>query len=159
MNEYNRGWCTKVINDLIRMPISYPFRQPVDPQLDHAPDYYQKIKKPMDLSKVKSNLNSGTYTTPEQFVADLKLILENARTFNGPDCIYENIADVIEKWINKQYEAKLDSYDSEWTHNLNTIVAKLRKHIENAPKEMRANIDPKKIIEEKLKSLNVEDKK
>ena len=134
MNEYNRGWCTKILNDLIRMPISQPFRQPVDPVLDNAPNYFEKIKKPMDLSKVKQNLNAGVYKNPQQFVDDLKLILNNAREFNGEDSIFAPITQVIEQWIDEQYANKSDSYDAEWTQNLDKIVERLHKHIENAPK-------------------------
>ena len=140
MNEYNRGWCTKILNDLIRMPISQPFRLPVNPSLDNAPDYFEKIKKPMDLSKVKQNLNAGLYKTPQEFVDDLKLILNNAREYNGPS-IFTDITDVIEQWIDEQYSNKCDSYDTEWTQNLDRIVKRLRKHIENAPKGAHIVLD------------------
>ncbi|EAX90507.1 Bromodomain containing protein [Trichomonas vaginalis G3] len=139
MNEYNRGWCWKVLNEINRMPISKPFRLPVDPVHDDAPDYLQKIKHPMDLSKIKQNLNSGIYTKPQQLVDDIHLIASNTRLYNGEDSFFAACADIIEEYIDQQLKDKCNSYDEEWTQNLDRIIAALRKHIEKAPKGV--NID------------------
>ena len=45
--------------------------------------YPTKIKKPMDLGTVKSNLKQGQYTTAEEFIADVRLIFTNCYTWNG----------------------------------------------------------------------------
>lgn len=49
------------------------------------PNYYKIIKKPMDLSTVKKKLqkkHSQHYQTPEDFVADVRLIFKNCERFN-----------------------------------------------------------------------------
>ncbi|OXB53190.1 hypothetical protein ASZ78_001100 [Callipepla squamata] len=55
---------------------------PVDQRI---PNYYKIIKKPMDLSTVKKKLqkkHSQHYQTPEDFVADVRLIFKNCERFN-----------------------------------------------------------------------------
>lgn len=41
------------------------FDRPVDGKL--VPDYYNVIKKPMDLGTLKQRLQDGYYQTPQQF--------------------------------------------------------------------------------------------
>lgn len=41
------------------------FDRPVDGRL--VPDYYNVIKKPMDLGTLKQRLHEGYYSTPQQF--------------------------------------------------------------------------------------------
>ncbi|EMP35995.1 E3 ubiquitin-protein ligase TRIM33 [Chelonia mydas] len=55
---------------------------PVDQRI---PNYYKIIKKPMDLSTVKKKLqkkHSQHYQTPDDFVADVRLIFKNCERFN-----------------------------------------------------------------------------
>lgn len=63
-------------------PESLPFRQPVDPELLQIPDYYQIVKKPMDLSTIKRKLDTGQYSDPWQYVDDVWLMFENAWLYN-----------------------------------------------------------------------------
>lgn len=63
-------------------PESLPFRQPVDPVVLQIPDYYQIVKKPMDLSTIKRKLDTGMYSDPWQYVDDVWLMFENAWLYN-----------------------------------------------------------------------------
>ncbi|XP_076316078.1 histone lysine acetyltransferase CREBBP-like [Tachypleus tridentatus] len=63
-------------------PESLPFRQPVDPQLLQIPDYFDIIRKPMDLSTIKRKLDTGQYQDPWQYVDDLWLMFDNAWLYN-----------------------------------------------------------------------------
>ncbi len=40
------------------------------------------VKTPMDLSTAQDKLQSGQYSTPNDFVLDLRLIVKNAKTYN-----------------------------------------------------------------------------
>ena len=63
-------------------PESMPFRQPVDEIALNIPDYYDVIKKPMDMSLIKRNLDTGKYTDPWEYVDDIWLMFDNAWLYN-----------------------------------------------------------------------------
>uniref|UniRef100_A0A3B0N2R7 Bromodomain protein, putative n=1 Tax=Theileria annulata TaxID=5874 RepID=A0A3B0N2R7_THEAN len=47
-------------------------------------NYRLVIRKPMDYKTVKMKLDSGSYTNPEEFYEDMKLIYDNCMRFNPP---------------------------------------------------------------------------
>lgn len=63
-------------------PESSPFRQPVDPLTLGIPDYFDIVKKPMDLSLIKRKLDIGQYQDPWEYVDDVWLMLDNAWLYN-----------------------------------------------------------------------------
>lgn len=63
-------------------PESIPFRQPVDPQTLGIPDYFEIVKRPMDLSTIKRKLDIGQYTDPWEYVDDVWLMFDNAWLYN-----------------------------------------------------------------------------
>ena len=63
-------------------PESIPFRQPVDPNALGIPDYFEIIKKPMDMSTIKRKLDTGQYVDPWDYVDDVWLMFDNAWVYN-----------------------------------------------------------------------------
>lgn len=63
-------------------PESMPFRCPVDPVGLGIPDYFEIVKKPMDLATIKNSLNSGKYSDPWEYVDDVWLMFDNAWVYN-----------------------------------------------------------------------------
>jgi E1A/CREB-binding protein len=63
-------------------PEAIPFRIPVDPGSLGIPDYFEIIKKPMDMCCIKRKLDTGVYKDPWEFVDDVYLMFENAWTYN-----------------------------------------------------------------------------
>jgi len=59
-----------------------PFRVPVDPEQLKIPDYFEIIKKPIDLSTIHNKLNSGEYRNPWEFCDDMWLMFDNAWLYN-----------------------------------------------------------------------------
>ncbi|KAI1822477.1 bromodomain-containing protein [Xylaria intraflava] len=71
----------KVLTELkAHTEYSTPFLQRVNKR--DAPDYYNYIKHPMDLSSMTKKLKSLTYKSKTEFVADLNLIWENCLKYN-----------------------------------------------------------------------------
>lgn len=58
------------------------FANPVDPVALGLPTYYQIISEPMDLGTIQSKLDSDEIETPEEFGRLVRLVFENAMTFN-----------------------------------------------------------------------------
>lgn len=63
-------------------PESGPFKVPVDPKLLNVPDYFDIVKKPMDLSTIRNKLDTGKYSDPWEYVDDVWLMFENAWLYN-----------------------------------------------------------------------------
>lgn len=59
-----------------------PFHAPVNPDELGLPDYFNVIKKPMDLSTIRSKLEDGKYTNPQGYVDDVWLMFNNAWLYN-----------------------------------------------------------------------------
>ena len=58
------------------------FGNPVDPVALNITDYYQIISEPMDLGTIQSKLDSDEIDSPEEFGRLVRLVFENAMTFN-----------------------------------------------------------------------------
>ncbi|KAK3562040.1 hypothetical protein QTP86_025225, partial [Hemibagrus guttatus] len=77
--------CEKLTLLIYSNILSAPFHEPVSPLARH---YYQIIKRPMDLSVIRSRLNkrsSAHYSSVAEFVSDVLLMFKNCAKFNYPD--------------------------------------------------------------------------
>ncbi|XP_050236416.1 histone acetyltransferase GCN5 [Mercurialis annua] len=83
---------------------SWPFKEPVDAR--DVPDYYDIIKDPVDLKTLAKRTESEQYyVTFDMFVADVKRMFANARTYNSPDTIYYKCTTRLEA----HFESKVQS--------------------------------------------------
>lgn len=97
-------FCRKIIDKIWNLPISIFFHREVDPIQDQCPDYYDKIKRPMDLKKVKEKLESGQYPNVERFKDDMNQIWKNAMVYNAPDNPVHIIAHELKSVFGKESE-------------------------------------------------------
>jgi len=74
--------CMGVLDDLKNDKNSGFFQMPVDPVQLEVPDYFEIIKKPMDLQTVEKNLRGNRYANAHEFFDDLLLIFKNAVDYN-----------------------------------------------------------------------------
>jgi histone acetyltransferase len=94
--------CREIIKKLLDEKASWPFRQPVNGA--EIPDYYKKIKSPMDLSTLSSRLESGYLKTKASFVEELNKIFSNAKEYNKPGSFYYKSANQLEALIKDDIE-------------------------------------------------------
>lgn len=59
-----------------------PYWRPVDPAV--APDYFDIIKRPVDLSLIAANVDRGRYPTVLAMIADFDQMVRNALKYNPP---------------------------------------------------------------------------
>lgn len=89
-------------------PDSWPFKEPVDAR--DVPDYYDIIKDPMDLKTMSKRVESEQYyVTFEMFVADVRRMFANARTYNSPETIYYKCATRLESHFSSKVQSGLQS--------------------------------------------------
>lgn len=60
------------------------FLAPVDYVALELPTYPDEIEHPMDIGTMNTKLYDNEYLSVQAFVDDLQLIVDNAKTFNGP---------------------------------------------------------------------------
>jgi hypothetical protein len=136
LSEYDRTWCTKLLADLTKWTISSPFRMPVDPIRDGAPNYPSIVKKPMDFHTMKKKLSGSEYNSVQEFVDDIQLICDNAKLFNGATSMYGLICDDIMAEVHRQYSEKPTSLDDEWYKAMLKAGQALEEHLRQAPPEI-----------------------
>lgn len=71
--------CTRILNYLTSYAECGPFMLPVP---SDASIYHANVDQPMDLTTIEKRLYSGHYTSASQFEGDLRLVWENAVSFN-----------------------------------------------------------------------------
>ncbi|KAK9171533.1 Bromodomain protein [Cryptosporidium meleagridis] len=91
----SRGWkhiCKKITQCLIESPYGAPFIHPVDE--NDAPDYYNLIEQPIDLSTIMNKIKQDLYESIEHYRSDVDLIFANCKKYN------ESTSQIVE-WCNK----------------------------------------------------------
>lgn len=92
-----------VLKDIKNHDCAWPFLEPVNAEETGAIDYYDVIKNPMDLGTIQKQLDEGWfYVTKEIFIADLRRMVENCKTYNGKGHYVTDLAVQLEKvFLNK----------------------------------------------------------
>uniref|UniRef100_A0AAF5RW45 Bromodomain containing protein n=1 Tax=Wuchereria bancrofti TaxID=6293 RepID=A0AAF5RW45_WUCBA len=96
-----------LISDAMRQQIAWPFLKPVDAKA--VPDYYQIIKRPMDLRTIMNKLKQRLYDTPDQVIADARLIFENCRIYNEEESEIYKCANKLEQFMEERFSKILQS--------------------------------------------------
>jgi hypothetical protein len=115
--EYHTGSqayeeCRSIVKFLERHVKAGPFLEPVDPVALNIPTYFSVIKRPMDISTLSANLESGKYSTipPNQARGRTSV----ARMLNGPfrtdvDLIFDNAVSFF-VCLRRVYSSNCQSY-------------------------------------------------
>ena len=135
------GQCATIVKGLMKSREAYPFCKPVDVVALKIPDYYNIIKRPMDLGTVMRKLEhkpergmARQYKSPLDLRDDVRLVWQNCRTYNQPGNPVrkygENLSDAWEKkWaisgLEKKWEEELQrQQDEERVRHLGRLCRK-----------------------------------
>ncbi|CAI5733986.1 unnamed protein product [Peronospora farinosa] len=89
--------CLAVVNRLLKEEVSDLFSRPVDPEIDGCPNYLSVIDQPMDLGTIRSRAEANFYRKWKLFKKDVELVWQNCRTFNAPDTMVVQFANLLER--------------------------------------------------------------
>ena len=117
--------CTEVLKGLQTHQHGWVFNVPVDPVELGLPDYFDIIKKPMDLGTIHKKLDAGAYHAIEDFNADVNLTFDNAMVFNESGTVVYDMAKELKTKFEadfKKLEAQLAAEDQERRQNERACV-------------------------------------
>ena len=84
--------CLEVLKGMQSHPHGWVFNNPVDPVELGLHDYFDIIKRPMDLGTIQKQIDSGHYHTVKEFADDVHLTFDNATTYNQQGSVVHNMA-------------------------------------------------------------------
>uniref|UniRef100_A0A0D9VHX5 Bromo domain-containing protein n=1 Tax=Leersia perrieri TaxID=77586 RepID=A0A0D9VHX5_9ORYZ len=121
--------CDAILKKLMTQKYSHIFNSPVDVVKLNIPDYFQIIKNPMDLGTIRSKLDSGAYTSPSEFAADVRLTFSNAMTYNprGHD------VHIMAVQFNKMFESRWKTIEKK----LASVVKEAHVEVDRADSKRR----------------------
>lgn len=139
VSKFQHAKCLEITEKLINWPICGPFVEPVDPNRDGAPDYFELIKEPMALSDVKRKLTSNEYDSVQAWQRDINLIWQNAKTYNGDDTLFTHMAMEASLWFNRKMKHFPSTQEEEWTWKIQRTAKKLMAVLSHPPAELDPN--------------------
>ncbi|KAI6121433.1 hypothetical protein F5141DRAFT_1211118 [Pisolithus sp. B1] len=83
-----------------RAEFHWAFLNPVNGE--EVVDYYDVIKRPMDLSTMEHKLNTNQYSNMKTFIDDTQLIFDNCRLYNPEGSVYVKHAAKLERFMKEQ---------------------------------------------------------
>jgi E1A/CREB-binding protein len=84
--------CLDILRGLQTHKNGWVFATPVDPVELGLHDYFEIVKKPMDLGTIQRKLETGTCHSLGQFKSDVRLTFENAMKYNKEGTIVHEMA-------------------------------------------------------------------
>lgn len=130
MNPDDQSKCAEILLELEKQKhrkFSWPFLYPVT-EAD-APGYFSIITNPMDLSTVRTKLDTRKYSSFQEFVSDLNLMIENCFKFNSSESEVSRCGEEFNKLLQSVIYKDKDS---------DSRIAELRKKISSLTQELKA---------------------
>lgn len=99
--------CLDVLKVLQSHQHGWVFNSPVDPVELGLPDYFEVVKKPMDLGTIRKKLENGVYHSLEDFEANVHLTFDNAMLYNPEGSVVYNMAKEMKDKFSADYEVMM----------------------------------------------------
>jgi hypothetical protein len=123
------------------------FVDPVDPLRDECPDYPDKVKHPMDLSKVRHSLEADRYVSVSNWRLDMSLIWSNARTYNHPSSLIGLAAQHLEDIFKSLSELITDNEVNDWSNEMARCRSRLEALLAAVPPGLPRPLGPEPPVE------------
>ncbi|KAH8659317.1 hypothetical protein BGZ60DRAFT_531224 [Tricladium varicosporioides] len=105
------AYCRDLIGRMLSGPgfwtrLVGPFREPVDPIVHNAPNYFDVVKHPMDLTTIHSKMARNEYANAQEFEADIRLIFQNCYEYWTQDDPVFKDCEKFEKYFNDKWDER-----------------------------------------------------
>ncbi|GAA5898524.1 transcription initiation factor TFIID subunit TAF2 [Sporobolomyces salmoneus] len=104
MTVHDVASCKSILKKLLKDKKSLLFRAPVDPVKAGALDYFNVIVNPMDLGTMGHKLTAGLYPDRYAFRDDFKLVVSNAKLYNGAQSPIGALANDLDLLFDRQWD-------------------------------------------------------
>ena len=104
--------CSAILMSLQNHEHGWVFATPVDPVQLGMDGYFDIIEKPMDLGTIGEKLDQGSYHSLDEFRSDVHHTFENAMKYNEEQTVVHEMARVLKKKFDLDYNKMLESLDS-----------------------------------------------
>jgi len=171
MNDSTNIKCLSYVNKLINNELAKEFVNPIYLPPDEMALYKEKCPQPMCLKDVQNNLKNKHYNHVKRWENDLKLIFQNAISYNSKNSIIGVIADYfldkVEKYSKKISALNTRNYESFLFSRCEGLISVLSDYSKTFPqysfnvsKDLLEPFDAKRIqnLLNNLNSLQPSDK-
>lgn len=128
--------CGQILSKLMKHKHGWVFNTPVNAVALGLHNYHQVIKHPMDLGTVKMRLGKHFYGTPFEFASDVRLIFENAMTYNSKGDDAHTMASILLNMFEELFGPANHKYEAERQR----IIVALQNHSKPLPKLAEAQM-------------------
>jgi len=122
---------TQILSSLQKHTSAWPFLCPVDPSIDPAPNYFEIIANPIDLSTIATRLKNGHYNGVDEFVKDLRLMFSNCFEYNPVGHLVNDEGMVLEKHLSGLLGNFYPEYEEEASKKRKTRSINVHHHEED----------------------------
>lgn len=105
--------CLEVLKVLQSHQHGWVFNSPVDPVELGLHDYFEVIKRPMDLGTIKKRLENGCYHSIDDFEAHVHLTFDNAMVYNPDGSVVHTMAKEMKTKFTADYEQLIRQLNAE----------------------------------------------
>jgi len=116
----------QVLPNIRKHKHAWPFQKPVNPSELGLPDYFDVVKRPMDLSAIKKKLDRNEYSQGSEALADFELMFSNCYLYNKPTDDVTLMCQEVESFF-KQLVKKVPEPEVEMAPAEPASVAKVPK--------------------------------
>ncbi|XP_045448768.1 transcription initiation factor TFIID subunit 1 [Melitaea cinxia] len=111
------------------MPEAWPFLKPVNKK--QVKDYYNVIKKPIDMETIGKKIQAHKYHSREEFLRDIQLLVDNCRAYNGINSQFTRQAEAVLKVTQEALE-QFDEHVSQLEANIARVQQKMLEDAEQS---------------------------
>lgn len=96
--------CYAILKEVWGKPEAQPFHHPVNWKELGLFDYPRVIKRPMDLETIETKYKAGKYNDAWDFAEDMRLVWDNAKTYNRPGSGIFLVADTLQEFWDARFK-------------------------------------------------------